>query len=265
MSVTGVVIAIALILALQIDKVRALGSPNTRSGLSIDEDPEHATLEKLQELENELMQLQEEVKKLHEAAIHTGTKEEIHNEIEQLEGRINYVTEVLAKQMAKQNGLAADPAAIVRIKILIKNLEQSAEMLGGITQENWASSKKLQDLEKDLRKKEAEIIRAKEKESNLVLIPELKKTSKEPVIIDVSAGKLIAHIFDTGKASKIDNFSKYCDRFETTDHYFVFFFRPSGAPRFDELRQVAADKGFEVGYDAIPEKAEIQWGNRPKK
>jgi hypothetical protein len=69
--------------------------------------------------------------------------------------------------------------------------------------------------------------------------------------------------FDQGQlieVATLDGFYSQIRKFRKQDQYIVLYFRPSGAARFEELRQAVKNSGFEVGYDAIDEDAELALG-----
>ena len=267
MSVTGVVIVIALILALQIDKVRALGSPEEPLGLSTDDSSALASPEELQELELELADIKGKVEQLLVLNRNEESKKEIEADITQLESRIT--RQINLRNSKKQNGqkdAVASPEyqqEVAKVEALKIAIEDCIKQLKQLMPQNKELGKSLRNIEIKLKEAESAVIKAKAKERDLVLIPERNNTTKEPIIVDVSANGLVILRLDTGNSRKMvsaDNFSKYCSRLKTTDHYFVFFFRPSGISRFEELRKIARREGFEVGYDAIEERTKLKLG-----
>lgn len=267
MSVTGVVIVIALLLALQIDKVRIPGSPDDPSSLSTDAETTLASSGKLQELEIELAELKNKLAQLLVAARKGETTEEIQAEVAGLEERIERQI-----QLRNSKNINNSPAVevnserhkeAVRIEALKVAIGRCLLKLNEITPGNKELSKRLRALEMKVKQVESTVLKVREKERDLVLIPELNDTTKEPIIVDVSRTGLEILRIDKGAILRLTsskNFSAYFKRLKTTDHYFVFFLRPSGISRFEGLRKVARQAGFEVGYDAIEEKTRLKLG-----
>jgi hypothetical protein len=46
-------------------------------------------------------------------------------------------------------------------------------------------------------------------------------------------------------------------------HYVVFYFKPSGSQHFEMLTKRARAEGYQIGYDVIPEEADIEFSNLP--
>ena len=61
-------------------------------------------------------------------------------------------------------------------------------------------------------------------------------------------------------ASTVAEFERVIRRFRKYDQYFVLYFRPDGAGRFEEMREAVKTAGFEVGYDAIAQEAVLTLG-----
>jgi hypothetical protein len=61
-------------------------------------------------------------------------------------------------------------------------------------------------------------------------------------------------------ASAERGFSSFCRDLDSTSQYVVFLIRPSGIDLFQELVQIARQRGLDVGYDAIAEHQVINVG-----
>ncbi len=85
------------------------------------------------------------------------------------------------------------------------------------------------------------------------------------IIVDVGEIRLKIMRFDKPQPielKSLQDFYAQVKNFRKQDQYFVLYFRPSGAARFEELRQAVKNSGFEIGYDAIDEDAELSLGKR---
>ena len=263
MSVTGVILVIALLLALQIDKVQI---PTTPAGVSTDEDSILTSTDSLQRLEAQMAELRNQLDQLRAAHSTTTGKNEIEAEISRLEKRV--ALRLRKKQnLSSSSGPSVDSeevtkkiAEVARLKFEIDKAKKELMKIGPAAGKR---NLRLQELELNVKELEGTLLAAMEKPRELSLIPEKASTTKEPIIVDVSGKRIVAKRFDTAKTEEIASvyrFASYCDRFKTTEHYFVFFFRPSGTNRFEGLRQAAWSAGFEVGYDAIEENTVLKLG-----
>lgn len=263
MSVTGVVIVIALLLALQIDKVFV---PTEPAGLSTDDDSTLVSAESLQDLEVQMAELRVELDRLRGTSASTAGKNEVEAEIAKLE---QLVALRLRKSKDLKVGSISDDesdemtkkiAEVARLKYEIK---RTGEELRELAPEVGGRNEELQRLENQVKDLEGALLAAMAKPKELRLIPERAKSTKQPIIVVVSRDEITAQLFDSNAEHKCDTvyqFTNYCSRFKPSEYYFVFFFRPSGTGRFGPLRQSAINAGFEVGYDAIEENTLLRLG-----
>lgn len=263
MSVTGVVIVIALLLALQIDKAPL---PTMPTGVSTDTDSILASPDTLQKLESQMAELRVQLDQLRAGYAPTTGQNELEAEIKRLEKSVTL--RIRRKQSLATSSvpamdtqqLVSEIAEVARLKFEIEQLKRELATLTPVATER---NLRLQELETLVKKAEASLLAAMAKPRELSLIPEKANTTKEPIIVDVSGKKIVARRFDSGKQETITSvfrFTKYCANFKPTEHYFVFFFRPSGTADFETLRQAARSAGFEVGYDAIEENTVLKLG-----
>jgi hypothetical protein len=69
--------------------------------------------------------------------------------------------------------------------------------------------------------------------------------------------------FDQAQITEVgtnEEFRTAVTKFRKQDQYFVFYFRPDGTSRFSILRDIVKNAGFEIGYDAIEEGADLALG-----
>jgi hypothetical protein len=274
MSVTGVVIVIALLLALQIDKIPDPGSADAAGapdGISTDAESELASPGDLVKLEGELAAAKRRLAELQAGRRARETVEEIAAEIAQLEKSI---ARRLAKKKRNEENLNSEKVAprdrveAAKIAALQFQLDEARKKLRTMTPENKKLGARLRELEAKVRKTESAVLQSRENARDLVLIPEMTNTTKEAVIVDVTGDSLTARRFDRAGEKRLASdagFSDFCRRLKPTEHYFVFFVRPSGALRFGNLRKIARRAGFEVGYDAIDEGTKLRIGKRKPK
>ena len=269
MSVTGVVIVIALILALQIDKVRVPGSPLDPSDLSTDEGSRLHSPQDLRELELQVSELSERMRQLLVTNRKEESKNEINADIKDLESRIKRLVTLKSSKTDESVESTLNSSEhlleIAKIKKLKTNLEDDLKKLNQKISENSELGKDMRNIEIKLKEDASAVTEARSKENDLVLIPELNNSTKEPIIVDVRGNGLVISRLDSGTVSgliKIHDFSSCCRKLKPREHYFVFFFRPSGTRHFDELCKVAKEARFEIGYDAIEERANLKMGDK---
>lgn len=187
-------------------------------------------------------------------------------EIARLEDRIVANTPRQTSEKAIENTPFASEemrkkaAEILRLRAEIRECEKAITESATSAGE---ASRRMKELEQRVKAMEAEVAAARTKNKSIRLIRELSDTTKEPVIVDVGRKSLRILRFDQPQVvsvASLNEFYTQIRKFRKEDQYFVLYFRPSGATRFEELRQAVKNSGFEVGYDAIDEDAELALG-----
>jgi len=273
-SVTGVVIVIALLLALQIDKIPDPGKGDAAGvpgGISADAESRMASSEELEALDAELAEAKRSLAALQGQKRAVETPEEVAAEITELEKSI---ARRLAKKRRAEKKLNSNSDApelrtkAAKVAVLRRQIEEIRKKLDEIQPGNQKLSAQLRELELKVKRAEANLLKARDKQRDLVLIPEMSDTTKEAIVVDVTDRALVVKRFDRGDEQRLASdlaFARYCGRMKSSEHYFVFFVRPSGASRFEDLRKIARKAGFEVGYDAIGEKVKLKIGKKKPK
>jgi hypothetical protein len=100
----------------------------------------------------------------------------------------------------------------------------------------------------------------------MLVIPEKTLTSKTPVFGVVTQDAVRWELYGRRAAfpeSRGSNLPRAAlsslSRFKPRDHYVVLYFKPSGALYFEKLRDAIKRAGYEVGYDAVAEDAELSF------
>ncbi len=263
MSVTGILIVIALMLALQIDKITEI---NPSSGQSSDTDHLSARSSELEKLEETLASLKEQLEILQNATRKTESEAELANQIARLEERVlnlsgqNSTVKNNNTNTAEFAEVKAKAAEILRMREEIKKHE---EAIAQLSEDVMNSGDSLQKLEQKVKELESQVITARLKSRNLRLIRELSDTTKEPIIVDVRKANIRLMRFDQAQITEVgtnEEFRTAVTKFRKQDQYFVFYFRPDGTSRFSILRDIVKNAGFEIGYDAIEEGADLALG-----
>jgi Tfp pilus assembly protein PilN len=263
MSVTGILIVIALMLALQIDKLD--GSPKT-SEISEDAEPATASTGELNDLEHEISKLKTVLEDSRILNRKTESMTEIQEQIARLEEQIISISGPqdtpanLLPNSVKLDDLKSQAAEIIRLKHEIEAANIKLQSLGPAVQQ---SNRNAVELERKVKVAEASVAQIRLDSKKLKLIRELSDTTKEPVIVDVSDKQMRLMRFDkpeTAVIESVEAFQRYLKSYRKEEQYFVLYFRPSGATRFELLRQAVKNAGFEVGYDAIEEDSDLSLG-----
>jgi hypothetical protein len=156
-------------------------------------------------------------------------------------------------------------------------LSQDEQNLETIEDQTRTAQEKLVNLDQEIKSKQKEIQSLENKLQNAVelqkrlyLIPDKAQTSKEAVVAVVSKSGIEFSRFNHPEDSKNvtdvnsdDAINQAIDSFSPADQYFVFYIKPSGVAVFDKIYQIAQQKGFDVGFDAIEESQEIVLAQPP--
>jgi hypothetical protein len=135
-----------------------------------------------------------------------------------------------------------------------------AAKLQKLREEAAAAAASRQQADAEVRQLEASLLAEMDRRSNLVLVRDNSRTSKEPLVAVVSSDGTTVHRFDEGTAAPLRDVAAFrvaLTSFSPLDHYFVFYAKPSGVAQIERYLEAARKGGFEVGYDAIPEDAVI--------
>jgi hypothetical protein len=271
MSVTGILIVIALMLALQIDKVTESTSDHqssTTNLVSNDKDPSSSSPEELIRLEKELLAKKNLLGEIRGASQSNESENQIEQEILKIEEQITRLSkpdgevESTIQFSVKWEVIQKKYAEINRLRQEIKTQE---EMLAALTPKVENGTEKQIELEADVKEQEAAVVQLRLEKNKLQLIRELSDTTKEPVIVDVSQNKIVIMRFDKPEPLEMpseESFKRYLKTCKTEDQYFVLYFRPSGASRFESLREIVKAAGFELGYDATEENTNLSLGKK---
>ena len=146
----------------------------------------------------------------------------------------------------------------------IKNAKAAAE-LKKIEAEAALSLQKMKSLESDAQSGEAVLLEEQARRNQLWLIPDRSASSKEPVLAVISGSRAIFQQFDNPEpqildGTKItDGFAEALKSYSPSSQYLVLYFKPSAADHFKQCTQEARAAGFEIGYDAINEDAQVNF------
>ncbi len=268
MSVTGVLIVISLMLALQLDNV---AGPTRPPGLSQDTDPAGDGKVALESVLADLAIARSRLEMLQAGRRSEGQRGEVEAEIARMEEGI---TRLKWREQANSGEDAVGPltpelmSKIAEIERLKQETERVEARLAELDSDSAGDAGDLMKLEKRVRETESVVARSRLEERKLRLIPEPSETTKEPVILVLSGKDFTIMEFDrpdTKVLAGIAELERALASFRQVDQYFVLFVRPSGTSNFEEVRSLVRDAGFEVGYDAMEETTELTFGAKDGK
>lgn len=258
MSVTGILIVISLLLAIEIDKDPNEANP---AGTSSDADASVASQAELSAALDKLVSAETELAQLRASEQTKESESELKASIARLEEELaRLVSKSSTKKDATEDTdeeLLTKGVEIVRLTAEIEELRKKLDEAMGVVDEQGPQLRKIEAMVKQA---EAAVAAARLKGLKVRLVPEQSDTTKEPIIVDLSRKRTLVMRFDNPKpvsAANLPEFYRIIEKFDPTKQYFVLFVRPSGADRFEQIRQAIVNSKFEVGYDAIEEDTKI--------
>lgn len=122
-------------------------------------------------------------------------------------------------------------------------------------------------LEQKIKDAESSLAQKQDLRNVLRLIPDRTQSVKEPIIVLVQASRIRLQTFQgtpPKDAFSIPDFVQSLKPYSPSTHYLVFYFKPTGVTFFDGLTAQARKSGYEIGYDLVPEKIEIEFTAAPR-
>jgi hypothetical protein len=265
-AVSGMIIFITLLLATD------LGRPSEGRSRVPDSEVERRlqeTLSKQAEVDAQNQSLQGVL-----AAAETAPPvEKLESDIERLRGQL---TEEKKKHASLAEQLAAAQSAsdsrdrtlgLIDLKNQIQQIVREAE---AIALQTARVRDEMAGVEQHVASVQSKLLKLRERQGNLWLIPDKSSTTKEPILAVISGSGAKVERFDHpeqarqfNKSSASAGFDSYLGELKPLDQYVVFQVRPSGIELFERLVKIAREKGFEVGFDAIEEQGEIHFATPP--
>lgn len=123
--------------------------------------------------------------------------------------------------------------------------------------------KDIPDLEKKLLDEQSSLRRLRQRRNVVTLIPEQDASRKQPVLVLVQGSLIRLQRADGAPAAtgSVKELSDYLRQASPATHYVVLYFKPSGAMHFETLKRLVRAEGYEMGYDVIPEEADVEFSN----
>lgn len=270
-SVTGVVIIIALLLALQIDKIRppmprADSTADYSGTISSDFELGDFSAGRLRALEAKIVEDRERLEESRSSQRSHLGEAELAAETKVLESRVADLLRqrnrlMVARAPALSEG-DISPEAVEVARLLFES-ERNTRRLRELALSNEKLGRNLRSREEMVRELETKALAAVDQSRVLRLIPERTDTTKEPIVVEIGEERVIARRFSAERSPallSVEGFARYCTGFRPTEHYFVLFVRPSGAKYFEKLCDSVRTAGFELGYDALGEQTVLRLG-----
>lgn len=265
-AVSGVLIFVALLLATD------LGKPSNSSS-------DVANSETAQRLKAVLAQQLETDSQNHSLAELLASAETAPA-AEKLELDITRLRAALTDEQKKHARVAEQLAAsqssmeardrtlgLADLKVQIQRMIQEMESLA---REDRKVREQMAGLEQRVANIQSRLLKLRQREGKIWLIPDKSSTTKEPILATVSGSGLKVERFDHpekskefSKSSADSEFTDFLATSKQQDEYIVFLVRPSGIGLFEKLVKMARDKGFDVGFDALEEGREIHFTTPP--
>jgi hypothetical protein len=265
-SVSGILILVTLILATELDH------PTSRTTHDADPELERKLSETLRQ-QTEVNALNQNLQGLLAAAETAPAAEKLEVDIARLRSQLadeEKKHSSIAEQLdASQSAIEARDRTLglTDLKAQIQRVIQEAAT---IAREEAKVRDEMSRLDQRVASVQSKLLKLREREGKLWLIPDKTSTTKEPILATISRTGARVERFDHpdqakefSKSSARNQFDSYLEQAKPLDQYVVFLIRPSGIELFDRLVKLAREKGFEVGFDALEEDREIHFTTPP--
>lgn len=248
---TGFLIIITIFMALNLDEV--IGSASTAA------DP-NATLAAT------LKKTLEQITKLKDTAAITPaaseTEETVRRMIAELKNAIDRLSPTASSPVMPQEENEVDREIRIEKQKLLTTIEALKKLLPDTTKEAADAESKLASLESEVKTAKTQLQESFDQQNILRLIPEKSTTNKDPVLVTIASSGFRIQAFDGSEARTADSLGALMQALQaaytTAGHYIVLYFKPSAVLQFDEVTRRTRGAGYEIGYDLIPERIQIQ-------
>jgi chemotaxis protein histidine kinase CheA len=266
-AVSGMLIFITLLLATD------LGRPSKKSR---SETADRELQQQLSDLLSQQLETDARIRHLQEllAAAETAPapgkiEADIANLRTQLAAEQRKQSAVSVEISKSASALQARDAALglTDLKATIERAIQEAE---SVARQDAKARKTTESLEQQVSAAQAQLLKLREREGKLWLIPDKSNTTKEPILVTVARTGAGAYAFDHPEkhqqwdtARAPSSFEQYLRNAKSLNQYVVFEVKPSGIQLFQKLLETARSAGFDVGFDALEEDKEVQGFSSP--
>jgi hypothetical protein len=265
-AVSGILIFVTLLLATD------LGRPIIGHASAASVEPER----QIQDILRQQLQTDDHNRHLQELL----SAAEIAPSVEKLQSDIASLRSQLTEQERKQGlildqAAAAESAAEERDKTLgLTRLKVTIGEVLGETKRIAGDEAKIRgdraDVERRVAALESQLLKLRQREGQIWLIPDRSMTTKEPILVTVGGHEVTVERFDHpdqhdqfDQSEAEDRLRAYLRKSRALDQYVVFLVRPSGIELFQRLLNLARDSGFDVGFDAVEESRQVHFSTPP--
>jgi K+/H+ antiporter YhaU regulatory subunit KhtT len=199
---------------------------------------------------------------------------------DKLEADISRLRTELADEKSKHAGMAEQLAAsestlreqdkLLGITDIREQIQQDSAELKTLADKDASVREETAALGRQIAGVQSKIVKLRQREGQLWLIPDRAGTTKEPILVIVSGKEMTIERFNHpeqtqqfSKSRAQAEFENYLKHAKASEQYVVFLIRPSGIGMFKDLVETAKDDGFEVGFDALEEDREIHFTAPP--
>ncbi|HYF34148.1 MAG TPA: hypothetical protein VD994_02570 [Prosthecobacter sp.] len=172
-----------------------------------------------------------------------------------------------AASSAVTPGRPADRDSIIEREKAETALRDLEEIIRRTRKQLAEALQKLPELENQVKDAESSVQASRDRGNVLRLIPERTNTTKEPVLVLVEKSRLMIQTFDNALWKDVHSPADLLSALAVlppSDHYVVFYFKPSGAGLFEGLTEIFRKAGYEIGYDVVPENIELEFAKESR-
>lgn len=265
-AVSGVLIFVALLLATD------LGRPTNSSSSTGDPRIE----QRLQQALAQQVEVDEQNHRFQELLAMADTApspEKLNADIARLRSQLAEEQKrqaAVADQMAESQASIAARDKILGLTALKATVQHAKDEAEAIARQDAKARSEMATLDQQVAQQQSKLLKLRERDGQLWLIPDESSTTKEPILVTVSgAGVEIEHFDHPEQRKRLGTFDadtafkSYLGQSKSLDQYVVFLVRPSGIETFRDLVKSARDSGFEVGFDALEEDRQTHFSTPP--
>ena len=265
-AVSGVLIFVALLLATDLGRPTENRSQTTNSA---NERQLHEILAEQVEVDASNQSLEE----LLAAAEAAPDNDKLQADITRLRGQLSLEQlkqASFADQLAASQATIAARDEVLGLTELKASVERKIQETKAIANQDTLARSNMDNLEQEVAQVESQLLKLRQRDGQIWLIPEKSATSKEPILVTVAGAGVTIDQFDHPdqrrqlEKSGVDTaFESYLHKANSLNQYVVFLIRPSGIGIFQDLVKSARDNGFDVGFDALEEDRQVHFSTPP--
>ncbi len=258
-AVTGIILLVALLMALQIARP---GESSTAAGAD--------RLRLRDALQQEATALAARVA-AEGAGQAAGDPEASGASANNLQQLAEHLEAENARLAAESGGMTARAGEGLDLEGLERRNEAAAAQLRNVQESTRQLVAQVEEARRILEQGEASVLEELRNSEDLWLIPERSKTAKEPVLIAVYEDRFTLQPVDARqprehrrKGGAAGNLEAALRDFDPAKQFLVFYFRPSTLDDFETITAQARKQRFEIGYDLVEEDSQVRFAVAPE-